>query len=254
MSDDRLETTVAGLLAAERARSEATGDAAERILARLATSIAALPPGSDGSPPRSGGGPSGASSPSPGAGLRGAKLLSVVIGAFAAGAFAGALGHSQLTRGGAVVQRAAPIVVVNVAPHAASATSATSAARSAPTVAQDLPPSSGPPASSRVEPRAAAGSTASDKDVALSRERSWLEQARMAIARASWSDALAALDGHAREFPAGRMAEEREALAVHVLAEQGRIDEARARARSFRERHPSSVFLPVVARVLPAER
>jgi dienelactone hydrolase len=47
----------------------------------------------------------------------------------------------------------------------------------------------------------------------------------------------AALDAHAREFPAGCLAEEREALAVHALAAHGRTREVSARARAFRMRH-----------------
>ena len=50
---------------------------------------------------------------------------------------------------------------------------------------------------------------------------------------------------HARRFPGGRLAEEREALARSLaLADSGRPDEARRAAGAFGERFPRSVLLP----------
>ena len=73
----------------------------------------------------------------------------------------------------------------------------------------------------------------------------------MALARGSAADALAALEVHAREFPDGRLAEERDALRIHALASSGRREEAATRARAFRATYPSSIFLPVVDRAAP---
>lgn len=97
-------------------------------------------------------------------------------------------------------------------------------------------------------------SVTADKDLILARERAWIDQARAAAARGSTADALEALESHAREFPSGRMTEEREALAIHVLATAGRVSEAHERGRAFRARWPSSVLLPIVDQALSRER
>ncbi len=54
--------------------------------------------------------------------------------------------------------------------------------------------------------------------------------------------ALAALDRHAREFPSGQMAAEREFLAVRLLRSLGRESDARARADALATRYPSSPY------------
>jgi hypothetical protein len=96
--------------------------------------------------------------------------------------------------------------------------------------------------------------TLSDRDVDLSRERAIIEQARMASARQDPAGALSALSEHARIFPAGRLAEEREALAVGALVDLGRFAEARERGGRFKKRYPASVFLPAVDAVLTRAR
>jgi outer membrane protein assembly factor BamD (BamD/ComL family) len=73
-----------------------------------------------------------------------------------------------------------------------------------------------------------------------------VETGRSALGRGDWASALAALDKHAREFPHGRLAEERDVLRVQALALGGRTDEARTRAEAFRARYPKSVFLPLL--------
>jgi hypothetical protein len=65
---------------------------------------------------------------------------------------------------------------------------------------------SGAPSASSVAPAAPAGSSA------LKRERSLIDTARMAILRGDKAAALRALDSHAREFPDGQHASERDAL------------------------------------------
>ncbi|MBX3210136.1 MAG: hypothetical protein KF764_34210 [Labilithrix sp.] len=51
---------------------------------------------------------------------------------------------------------------------------------------------------------------------------------------------------HEQRCPAGALVQERERIAIEALAELGRSDEARARARAFEERFPSS---PHVGRI-----
>jgi hypothetical protein len=79
-------------------------------------------------------------------------------------------------------------------------------------------------------------------DRGLAAERARLEEARGALRRGEPSAALSALASHAREFPAGRLAEERESVWVVALARAGRRDEAVRRADAFRARWPSSIY------------
>jgi hypothetical protein len=88
----------------------------------------------------------------------------------------------------------------------------------------------------------------------LAAERRLLEEARAALARGDGRSALAAADRHARTFPAGQLAEERESVRVRALVASGRLDEARARAERFRRRYPQSIFLPAIASTLDPSR
>jgi outer membrane protein assembly factor BamD (BamD/ComL family) len=74
-----------------------------------------------------------------------------------------------------------------------------------------------------------------------------LSVARTALARGQYAFALEALEHHASRYPDGRLAEEREVLAIQALVGAGRRDEARARAERFRRQHPHSLFAPVAA-------
>jgi hypothetical protein len=81
---------------------------------------------------------------------------------------------------------------------------------------------------------------------ALTAERALLDRARKALARGDSAEAGAALDLHARRHPMGLLGEEREALAIKVLVDLGRAEEARRRAGKFKERYPRSLFGPSV--------
>jgi hypothetical protein len=80
----------------------------------------------------------------------------------------------------------------------------------------------------------------------LAAERELLDRARKALARGDTPDAERALDLHTRRHPAGILLEEREALAIKVLVDLGRAEEARRRASKFKERYPRSLFGPAV--------
>jgi hypothetical protein len=71
-----------------------------------------------------------------------------------------------------------------------------------------------------------------------------LRRARSDFASHDFSDALVLVAEHARRFPNGRLAEEREALRVRSLAGAGRDDEARRVLAAFAKRFPRSAFLP----------
>ncbi len=71
-----------------------------------------------------------------------------------------------------------------------------------------------------------------------------LSRARQEIAAGNNESALALTQKHKRQFPAGQLAEEREALRVKALRGMGREQDARKAASEFRERFPKSVLSP----------
>jgi hypothetical protein len=79
-----------------------------------------------------------------------------------------------------------------------------------------------------------------------------LEPARSAIARGDFDAGLAGLAAHQRRFPAGKLAEEREALRVKALLGLGHAAAARAAAADFRSSFPASVLLPRVEEMVNA--
>ena len=73
-----------------------------------------------------------------------------------------------------------------------------------------------------------------------------LARAQTAYTHRDFSHALVLVAEHARRFPNGHLAEEREALRVRSLQGSGRSDEARRAAAAFALRFPRSVLLPRV--------
>jgi len=73
-----------------------------------------------------------------------------------------------------------------------------------------------------------------------------LRRARAAVAEGDFEGALRPIAEHARRFPDGALAEEREALRVKSLSTLGQVEEARRAASSFRRRFPHSVLVRVV--------
>jgi hypothetical protein len=71
-----------------------------------------------------------------------------------------------------------------------------------------------------------------------------LQRAQSGYASQDFPDALVLIAEHARRFPNGRLAEEREALRVRSLAGAGRGDQARRALAAFARRFPRSVLLP----------
>ena len=76
----------------------------------------------------------------------------------------------------------------------------------------------------------------------LDAEQKLLDAARNALTRGLAEAALGPIDRHARQYPKGILAEEREALAVNVLVTLGRHDEARDRGARFLRRYPDSLL------------
>ena len=71
-----------------------------------------------------------------------------------------------------------------------------------------------------------------------------LQRAQSEYASQDFPDALVLVAEHARRFPNGRLAEEREALRVRSLAGAGRGDQARRALGAFAKRFPRSALLP----------
>ncbi|HVH42843.1 MAG TPA: hypothetical protein VM925_10890, partial [Labilithrix sp.] len=119
--------------------------------------------------------------------------------------------------------------------------SANDGVESVPVVTPSSLPSAPPP------PAPATSVTAAPTTVADAQgERALIDTARTALARGLASDALAATDSHAKRFPHGRLAEEREALAVQALVAKGDAPAARTRAARFRRSFPDSIFRAAV--------
>jgi hypothetical protein len=76
-----------------------------------------------------------------------------------------------------------------------------------------------------------------------------LHRARAAVGRANYAAALHPIGEHARRFPDGKLAEEREALRVKSLAGLGRTEQAQRAAARFEARFPRSVLSPAVSRM-----
>ena len=87
-----------------------------------------------------------------------------------------------------------------------------------------------------------ASTTQGSSPSTLARETEIIETGRSAMARGRHADALAAVGEHRRLFPHGRLAEEREELAIRALRAAGRNEEASSRAEQFTKTYPSSIY------------
>jgi hypothetical protein len=130
-----------------------------------------------------------------------------------------------------------------------------------PTRAPSNEPIQPPPASTAVAlaaPLAASPSVVSfpsDAPAATPENPILLESRRLATARASWRSgdartALTQLEALERDFPAGVLGQERDALRIQALAALGQRQRARALAERFLETHRGSPHAAAVERVL----
>ena len=182
----------------------------------------------------------------PGAGLAGAKLVAVSWAARAVGVVAVLAGGTV-----AVGSLRAPTV-----PPRAPSTVPVAVVSSPRAVARPIPPAAVPtsvvpaPTSVVPAPTTAPPRAAPVTDPSLDAELSLIEDAHAALARGDLAGAEAELTRHARRHARGRLAPEREALRVEVLAAQGdRVAAEEARAR-FHARFPRSVLGAAVDRAL----
>jgi hypothetical protein len=206
--------------------------------------------GPGGSDPSGGAAPGGH-----GAGVfaaRGAKHLAAgslakTVAALVVGVVAGAGGHEVYDR---VTERRAP--------HAPAAVVTAAAAPEPlpgpPPIAKQMPEPA-PPIAARAEPTSVKPSDSArveprQRDRSLAAERALIEQAQTALAREQGTAALAVLERHARDFPQGELAEERDSLQVQALVKMERYEQARKAAAHFHGRFPRSIFGAMVDEAL----
>lgn len=171
----------------------------------------------------------------------GARIAAVIgVGAFAAGVTVGTLAANRT----AAPAPAGPVVVAASQPT-------TTAVSQMPSIATPRfdPLPTAPSASVAIE----IGQPRDKPNGDLVRERERLDFARSALDHDDPTEAIAALDYHARKWPHGYLAEEREVIWIQALAKSARWAEAQKRAAAFRQTYPTSVFAGTVdAAVGPA--
>ena len=77
----------------------------------------------------------------------------------------------------------------------------------------------------------------------LTAERNLLDGARVSLASGEPTEALRLTERHRRDFPAGALVEEREAIATKALVDAHRYAEAKVRGAAFEKRFPQSAML-----------
>jgi hypothetical protein len=176
------------------------------------------------------------------AGALRAKLVAAVMSAAIVGGAVGAAGHAWVS------SKSAPVAPPAPAPAAPKVVPVAST-EPLPTVAPEPPasaaPSATPPSSApRTEERARGARS-------LRAERLLIETASAALVRGDNASAIAALRRHARTFPNGDLAEEREVLLVKALSASGDDAAAKRRAKDFKHKFPGSLQQDSVDKAAP---
>lgn len=205
----------------------------DAALARLEARLAgALPPGTFADPAAPSGASQGVREVTAGAAQGGLGLKALGAIALALGIAGAAWWASRDGATTAVVTNPpTPVVSASVVAPAEVAPSATpSASASAPTVVPTATtiPSTPPTASSHAAPP--------DSESVM------LARAHQALLHESPAAALAATDAHARAYPHGVFAEEREFIAVEALVKMNDTERATRRAQAFRAAYPHSTY------------
>ncbi len=227
------------LLAAARDLPAPPAGHEDAILARLESTLG-LPPDPSGPSGGAGGGGPGASAAS------GGKLLAAAIKPLALLLFgAGALVVWVRPPAAPAQHPAAPVVLpapapVQVPAPVVEAVVGAAVAAPAPAALVTKPRDTAPRrASSPQAPAEQAPPTTTPDEGA---ERQLLRQAHASFRAGDHPACLATLGEHARTWPAGKLAEERDALMVQALAGTGNATAAEAAAQAFLERYPRSLF------------
>jgi TolA-binding protein len=152
-----------------------------------------------------------------------------------------------LVAGGAVVVVGALALVAGRAPAPTAAPSPpltnSAPAPAAPDAVQPAAPEAPAPSERKPSPAASArpAEAASSSGDALAGEAKLLNQAHAAMA-SDPQKAHAIASEHAKRYPRGQLAAERELILVQALVKLGRAREAEARGRALRKSTPSSIY------------
>ncbi len=164
--------------------------------------------------------------------------IKVAIGVAAIGAASGGAYYVVAHRAPAI----APVVVPSAPRVQTTAPPLPTATTPAPTIDDSAPaPSAKKPPTTKVPVDAAA-------------EFDLVQRGGDALLQRHAGDALSLANEHARRFPGGAHAEDRERIAIEALVDLGRTDEAKTRARRFFARYPSSAYRPRIESLVPGAR
>lgn len=217
---DPLPDDLRSLLDAERELDAPATETHERLFSRLTPLFVPPMGGVAGKGDAGGSTAPGAASATLKAGL-GAKLLVPAI-CTALGAAGGAATHAYLAGAHAEAPPARSAVPVMVSP---------------PPTADETPEPEAASSAAGATSRGASEPSGSS----LRAERLLLESATAALLRGDTASATTTLQKHARLYPRGALAEERESLWVKVLRAQGNDKVAEQRATEFKRKFPSSL-------------
>ena len=206
-------------------------------LAGLSSKLAALlPPGT--LPPA----PAAPAAPLAGGGLSGAAKLAVAIAVI--GAVGGAAWLARSPDATTPVPGATPVIVAPPSPSEAVTSAApVVTASAAPTV---IGTASATPIVTAPRP----SSTSAASAAPLAPESLMISRAHDALLQGAPDRALALAADHARAYPKGALAQEREVIAIEALVAQGRKADGRSRATSFRTAYPGSAHLGRIERLV----
>lgn len=173
------------------------------------------------------------------------------------GAVLGVVGIAALSTGALV--RARPLPFASASASGVAATAPSASVREAPDAPIESPPSvaDAPPvealpasdASADVAPSASSPALRPPLPVSSSvaaegpNEAALLLAAKGALATDP-ARALALTEEHKRRFPNGKLAEERDVIAIAALEKLGRSGAAKAESDRFKEQHPGSIHQP----------
>jgi hypothetical protein len=110
-----------------------------------------------------------------------------------------------------------------------------------------------PPPRSPEPPASSAEAASPPPQDSLGQEAALLERARSALA-ASPAEALALTEAHAAQFPSGKLATERELVAIDALRRLGRTAEARARGDALLVRARGGLYEERIRKLLDGMR
>ena len=246
-----LTTEIEALIAADRDSSPVPEGVRQRTMRRVEWTLAAGPAGggSDGGN-NAGDGPGNAvpdaATTAAAGGLT--KIISVGVVAFALGGAAGAGIHASVTEHQPTPLAPQPLAITSITPTPPTLIPSNhlSPMVTLPSRTTIVPPNARPSS----QPIASADEPVPERDTDLAAERALLVEARQAMSAGNSAGALDAVNRHASRFPAGRLGQEREVIAIRALVAAGRVGEARARAQRFKTNFPKSMALPAIDTLL----